>query len=160
MDAQHRLAVAVAKDVLKQTDRRSCQVQSGLYLSAKAPAAKTSKAAARSIQKNCRACAIGHAFLSIVALRNKFKFVADEDGFADVCDMQMRDRLSEAFSQDQLVLIENTFEGWFGKYFFGSQEYRSVESFYRRYQSDRARLRAIMRNIVANRGEFVLPVVA
>jgi len=106
-------------------------------------------------------------------MRNKFDFKA----FFSMADASMlRERLKEAFTFDQMVLIERAFEcdsslGLASSYVsletevdnFGERpEAKDVhkasadaETFGRKYDDSKKRLAAIMRNIIRNNGEFI-----
>lgn len=137
---------------------------------------------------NCNCCAMGGMMIATIAFRNQVS-VSDLDCFASLGIGSEKFDLSESFSEDQLILIEQAFEcgnGWYPICFdldldsievyssynnFDNEDLeileRNIETdddkenlkiikFYHKYESDEARMRGIMENIIENKGVFVL----
>lgn len=162
------LRVEVAKDVLKH--RKTLRVLAGnTYVKSshinEVNYSKPSQDIARDLQKKgCEVCALGACFLSLVALKNEF----DLDGSMILTRREITNRLRSVFSDAQMDLIEEAFEWDVEDLPYGAKEkrlnafackYRSNNTYYdpsRGYDvacSDR-RLRAIMKNIIENKGTF------
>lgn len=165
------LRVAVAKDVIKSL--KLVKVTRGTWvnfhgnLEVEAAHFKgDSKKIANAIKKNCEVCGIGACFLSLVALDNKFEF----DTF-HIPQEAMFDRLKQVFSKEQIILIENAFErgtGGFSDEYSAFDQIGMSELTFKRLEKKREqaiafgeahvvsvnRLRAIMKNIIANEGTF------
>lgn len=161
------LRVEVAKDVLKHL--KTLRVLAGnTYVWSRNSYVdfdKPSQAIARDLQKNgCEVCALGACFLSLVALKNEFDF----DGKTIFTRHEITNRLRSVFSDAQMDLIEEAFEWDVEATTCGAKEKR-LNAFACKYRnnntysdtlrsrdvvcSDR-RLRAIMKNIIKNKGTF------
>jgi hypothetical protein len=169
---RRKKAVAVAQDALAHL--KLLTVAPGRYVSVDithkpVTFAKSSKATAQALQKrkNCRVCALGACLLSTASLYNKFQFESlkkkasygEEEFIIPYSELQYR--LSEIFTQEQMDLIESAFEGrdMTGKRLPGRsslpvETVQSAIAFGSKYDVPKARLRAIMKNIVKNDGEF------
>ncbi len=150
--AARKMNIAVAEDVLKLLPR--LKPRCGMYIGystqelvareyAGKPAAL--QAAIPKLAKGCEVCAKGAMFLAHVHLYDGV------DNFSDVSE-----RVDEVFG-DQSKLIEAAFEGW-GVCWSASLK-REIDTpecvkFCNRYRSARTRLRAIMTNIIRNKGAF------
>ncbi len=154
------LAVRVAADVLESL--KVLTVVHGKYVYSEKisfEGLKGSKEQAQYLKKECDVCALGACLLSLVTLKNKFEFSAQAnyDGEKYICMgwQEVADRLSEAFTQEQIQLIEDAFEcAQLGT------SYPSTEHairFGKRYTDNKQRVRAIMKNIIRNGGEFIPP---
>jgi len=166
-EQKQTLRIAVAKDVLKSLPMLN--VEQGTYLEGDVPdalLAKDSKTVAAALKKNCTVCALGACFVSLVAIDNKFKFsfadrkCTDYGGNVDDNGNDMFARLRKLFSPVQLALIESAFECRS----MGDDcalDYDAVNwlelaiMFGKEVEDDTNRLRAIMNNIVANKGLFI-----
>lgn len=145
-----KLRIAVAQDVIDQLDAGMKSRTRYGYI--KIPARKlascvlgrSSRADARRIQRHCTVCAKGALFLSLVSLENKYdfrgSFSEESSRTVGIFHYKIQDRLSDVFSVKQLDLIENSFE-------YGPNSHERLYA--------PKRLRKIMENIIANRGEFV-----
>lgn len=155
---RRRKAVAVAKDVLKWVS--PSRAATGHYIFE--PLAErveqregnfsrlSPKAQAKVAQKTktCSVCALGACFISTIA---KYGGPGFGSYIQDTFNVDsMRATLHEVFSDEQLNEIETAYEKNLS--FRGSQK---AESFGCRYVTDIGRLRAIMRNIIANKGVFI-----
>lgn len=151
-----KLAVAIAKDVLKQLRARRYLAQPGVYLEADGAKVKGGDDLRKVLPKikKCHVCAIGAAFLSYVRLKDGVKVVAADgwpagsrppafvhpEGSHTLFSGRasaMRDLLVQAFDRDMLSDIESAFESNWGG-----------------YRTAGNRLRAIMLNIIRNKGKF------
>jgi len=174
--AMKRRAVKVAQDVLDSTRVLKVKARNGyvvystygpegLKLRTAVTSQRGSKAQAGVMKKHCEVCALGACLLSVVALENKFQFTAEGDLF--VTNKSVYDRLRSVFTPRQLTLIEDAFEtrttnGLAREYAYDNS-YVEVEGqheaqlFGMKYPTDKLRLRAIMKNIIKNGGEFIPP---
>jgi hypothetical protein len=169
--AKQRLRVAVAKDVILSLPGLKVESQNVFCavdtLPKGAMVVDDSKRTARNLQKGkiCEVCARGALFLSKIALRNNFDFDlmtgTDHPTYALYAQMYfIQDVLDDTFSREQQYLIETAFEG--------HSAFRELRDdtptqddlihralkFHNRYKKDKTRLRAIMQNVIDNKGEF------
>lgn len=165
-----RRAVAVAEDVL--VSLKVMNIYRTGYLTANSVgdvinSNKGSKQQAQALKKHCTVCALGACFLSAVSISNRFNF-KDElylsgnggGGSLQLEGSKITGRLQSVFTAHQMALIENAFE--LGKGPLISQQEQDIDAelvyasktFGRRYKNSKDRLRAIMKNIVKNGGEF------
>ncbi len=108
----------------------------------------------------CEVCAIGGLFYSQVMLGNGVQLSSSRDGLSDD---ELRRKLLQVFSSEQLQLIELAYEGrvtWTveANLLSPSQQTRCGDFCYAHRSEDggrRMRMRAIAENIIANGGEFV-----
>ena len=112
--------------------------------------------------KKCSVCAIGSLFISYVRNYNEIN-TRDIRNSSDQFNI-IYNKLKQFFNIRQLQLIEFTYEGGEGRwdsyqleeeYDFSTEEIKIAFQFHRKY-TDKDRLLAIMRNIVRNKGIFVL----
>jgi hypothetical protein len=168
-----QLRVAVAKDVLKSLNILKPAHGHGYVRSDKEAAVSIvekggddSKAIAESLKKHCNVCALGACLLSTVSLFNKFKFVSERSWWSDaayvrVNDDDLTERLGKVFTMSQMGLIEMAYEkvevgvGLQIPGFCARQGVKDAIAFGKKYRGARARLEAIMKNIVKNKGEFI-----
>jgi hypothetical protein len=165
--------VVIAKDVLEQLRTQKFIAKCGAYVDDQIhnldvfwPAEYgASLQAALPKVKNCKVCALGAVFMSKVNKFNRFN-VGDSLNSED-----LRANLKGIFSYAQLFLIEAAFEGDgndAGAYYvrgcpedvsgaLTDKDRRAAFEFCRRHEDADTRLKAIMRNIVRNKGTFVLP---
>lgn len=172
-----QLRVEVARDVLKSlpqmradTGQFAHNPSTEAYLKAQT---QPSQKAARTLQKGCYVCALGACLLSTVALDNKFDLGAGHSAEAwTPYQDDLLKRLRKLFSAEQLILIENAYETGGGYLQLSSNDamdevglkkygaklpvqiYDAI-AFGERYKDDKARMRAIMRNIIDNGGQFL-----
>ena len=146
---QPEKAVAVAKDILKHL--KSIRVKSeNTYLEMKKPLSDridnddNAQRHIDAITKNCEVCAVGACFLSYVRVFNQVT-VGDvlKAGYS-----YMQNKIRDAFPQSMLLEIEDVFE---------EHQFTSVH-LKRQYKDAKQRLRAIMLNIVQNKGKFLTEV--
>lgn len=162
---QRKMAVRIAKDVIKQLDGETLVARHAGYTiipglqdeAAIVPENNDLRDYLRKLAKKkrpCTVCALGACFLADVRRRDNFS-VNDE-----ISRISIVDRLSEIFGEAQLDLIECAYEG--DPTYVGNREttapfkegYCAVQ-FGEKHRSPDKRLRAIMRNIIANNGEFL-----
>ncbi len=142
------LAVQVAKDVINQLGlliptpgtyiRRKGLAALNIYSTA-----EILRASANVVSIDCEVCAIGASFLSMA------RVVPERvSGLRIGTTVTYKQNLYTIFSMLTVTLMEAAFEGW---------DYPDrAREFYEKYPSAKARLRAIMENIISNKGEFVL----
>jgi hypothetical protein len=132
------------------------------------------------VVKDCRACGIGACFISIVRLNDSvvpklYDCTHDtEGGRMTSVEALPFSTLKKFFSRRQLILIEAAFEGGAGGHFGPIPEWnfdwaegygdggrpvtalqKALSSYIRDNGTTKTRMAAIMKNIVANKGEFV-----
>lgn len=120
-----------------------------------------SKKIAKKLQKSstCEVCAKGALFLSTVALHNDFDFGLSNVGGIAVGGRTTVTRMYGIFTEAQLELIEIAFET---KPNGDEPAMNAYDSFARykaamfgfQYEKDITRLRAILKNIITNKGTF------
>lgn len=131
------------------------------------------KLIADKLKTNCRVCALGACLLSVVSLQNDFVFELQQGNVVGVESYDLADRLLKVFTAEQLLLIETAFECEnFTGYFTGNYDELHMGSMTRysrrlthqleiakalgeRFNDSKKRLRAIMRNMIANNGKFI-----
>lgn len=166
--------VAVAKDVLKQLAAKFYKAKRGDYfvfsglkkdINTPPKGLDTLFADLKKGGASCEVCGIGSVFASMTILGNKsncseFSLEQIHDG-RSMSDSTMRHKLNKVFSEKDRVLIEAAFEkdGELAKDNEGCFEIpenldKAVE-FGKKYKSDSGRLKAIMNNIIKNKGEFI-----
>jgi len=177
--AQRR--VLVAKDVIERLNSNQISAEEGNWCSFPEEQ-KEGESVQEVILKGerCSACGIGSIFLSLISYVNQLTFT-DKDlyGFNMMTDYENETveykKLKNVFSDSQLKLIEQSFEGGRGFFEFDSdvQDYLFYDDydkptyrgaaiqiaalrFYEKYPSENERLKAIMENIVENGGAFKL----
>jgi hypothetical protein len=94
------------------------------------------------VMRECRVCALGGMFISYAKLFNKVNAGAPKK--------PAESPLLEFFTQDQLILIEEYFEGWNTDL----AEENLVQHTDWRYSPAKDRLKLIMKNIIKNDGTF------
>jgi len=146
--------IAVCKDVLARMRYRRidqgyyCKISNNYYGEIKSMDwDESAKKHISKIEKECTVCAIGSCFLSFIRLFNHvrcgdFTYSGHSKGF-------QAKKLEEVFTLNELNEIEAAFEGFDydnGKYLY----------FIRKYETPKNRLRAIMLNIIKNKGKLVV----
>lgn len=136
--------IAIAKDVLKQM--RYWEVETTYFYSTKItqPYSNLQTQLLTLPKKSCHVCALGACFLSYVRLYDEVK----TDNYGGVMWPVIQSTLLKYFELDQLNLIEAAFELWFKFNIDFNNAYWMEEPVFR--------LRKIMQNIVANKGDFVV----
>lgn len=140
-----QMRVAIAKDVIKQIDAHIYKATQGIYFKQIIgmdgpfpihrdkyfnPITQTNVGEI----KSCQVCAIGSVILSGIRLFNEVEFGRTHKASYDAVQIW--------FDMDQAILIEKAFE-W------------QSTRFYKRYPAATDRLKAIMKNIIRNKGKFV-----
>lgn len=178
-------AVAVAKDVLKHLE--AMHVTPGTYFVGEANIEVSRSTNPQEfvdvIQKKCDVCAIGACVISHIRLFDKVRLneVIDPFDFSDLpledtknTDVKLRmspsnirSQLAKHFRKKDIYLIECAFERDYSFYADKGdekvslttrlKEARAAEKFGRQHRNARKRLAAIMRNIIRNKGHFVVP---
>ena len=152
--------VAIAKDVLEQIKIKKFKPAIGGYLNLDEPIEEEINIQELLITKEttCRVCAIGGIFASKVILGNKCDTTLDRyDTGLD--DDIMIDNLKSIFSEKELRKIEYAFEGFdvsYGDMNFSDKECSKYETFFESFENTEHRLKAIMLNIIKNKGKFVV----
>lgn len=142
---QKKMAVLLAKDVLKRLKKRYYKVlrengyarfdRSKAWLDGKVnPGDDLQKALPK--LKDCEICALGGLFLSYVALKDKVK--VNRGG--EISGIEVRDLLAKQIGRDQM--------GW------GYDPSPIEQAFEDSTGSPRQKLRQIMRNIIRNKGVY------
>ena len=178
--------VLIAKDVIKQINLgRFHAAASRFYQIAAAkpnvyPVAeyllhKSEKTMNNSVQtellKNnitCNCCAVGAMFLSSVLFVNKEKFsmfsYTETDNLVNVLEGEKgatcQNGFDKIFTRKQLKLIEICYEQGCGLFNFSGYNLpfvKRINEFCHRHQDRTDRLLAIMKNIISNKGTFILP---
>lgn len=163
--------VAVAQDVLKLLKAKKVKARTGSYLGISTSdyeatsKCKDLRGVLRKI-KSCEACALGSMLVSVVRKDNDFPMTGDTfcdwlSGGGKILDDEerMRKRLGELFSPEQLALIECAFErrDQFATDDSVPSEIGDAVDFGHGYDTATDRLKAIMQNIIDNKGQFVPP---
>lgn len=168
--------VAVAKDVLKQIESGFYTATRGGYLSLRSVQKvynvpiqlDTLLAFLKKEKAKCEVCGIGSIFVSMVNIGNKVTTQeCGLDSIEECCrvgDGIMRDKLNKIFSPEQRSLIECAFEKSTyladddHNYTADNNSIKKIENaktFGLKYKTDTDRLKAIMKNIIKNKGEFI-----
>ena len=107
--------------------------------------------------KYCSVCALGSLMLSEIRHTNKLKM---SDVGYEIDYHTYGRRLNKLFSKSQQKLMELAFEGGMGMFHVDdvkSSELDKIDTFYGEHSDQEERLRAILKNIIKNKGKFVLP---
>lgn len=181
--AMKRKAVAIANDARLQINRRKYIPTEGTYLDFdsekystnhwNADFAKPSEAEVdlQPVLNNkfqvCEVCAIGAFFASKVRVFDSCKIPAlrgfnnDNDRlYFNINSDQMRQHLKTAFTDQQIIDMENLFEGGeicgVTKYTTTFDE-NNYTSFYNRHKTEKSKMNWIVNSIIKNNGVFKLP---
>jgi len=146
-----QMRVAVAKDALKQIELEKYKACSGVYVDYELEDRIHESEPNSQVQdiikkytKPCEVCARGALLLSSI---RKFNDVT-----VSKYKKKWESKSKQIFSKQTLSLAEIAFEEW-TKLNLTSIEI-SANLFGRKYDNDEDRLKAILENIVANKGEF------
>jgi hypothetical protein len=136
--------VVVAKDVLKRLGEGRIEARRGVYIGrvSTGPAGET-----------CQACALGAVFACAINLGTKATTSIHCCRTTSSYDMTVTLAERGIFPAPELRKIEAAFEGWGAADSFEGTE--ATRRFNEGIFDDRERMARIMRNIVANKGEFV-----
>lgn len=163
----------IAKDVLAQLDAKRFKPKTGAFVRMtfrKEPDGETQICKIigdGAPPVNCQACALGAMMMAEIRHTNAIKVNACDDGEGGVYIDRGHegDRLDSYFSKSQLRLIEIAFERGGGYYressIFGTSTVftktdKRAQVLFSKASSANKRMRAIMENIVANGGKFVV----
>jgi hypothetical protein len=167
---QKQRLLAIAKDVLK--NMKYYRIERGAFCELSPPLPK--EAEGKQLQKfipelkkrkQCRVCADGALFLSAVTLYNAFKvdfglteplYLTEPPYSAGVDNETLLDFLRTKIGAKQVEYIETAFEQGDGYHDtdYNDPTSKAAGDFGRRYSSSTNRLRAILKNIIKNKGEF------
>lgn len=156
--------VEIAKDVLAQLDIKRYNAEAGTYMAwtngSYAVKAETPQAKLDMPTVSCSVCAIGAVFCSRVRLGNEIDDVDSHDGD------EMIALMADIFSEEELATMETVFEGstvvavdlnenrWQEAQTFRETVADGMEEWAEGY--DEKMLRALMQNIINNKGELKL----
>jgi hypothetical protein len=155
--------VAIAKDVIKALDAKVFKPRCGfayVYFDCNSSVSRLRELVdndqrlfgsigldeLRAIE-SCTVCALGSMFIAHSRL-------GGDVSVKDAILQNYEDKLEGYFELSQLDLIENTFESRCSD---DDVKDAGIRAFAREHKSADARLRAIMKNIIDNDGEFILP---
>lgn len=159
--------VLIAKDVIAQINIGKYKANTGNYIQdLKVSNSILNKDARKHINeiKSCEVCALGGCLISAV----KFKNTLTVNQLKDLHDV-LNDRISpqgklitSVFTKKQLQMIETAFEKGFSLWadainddnYLTGDVYDKCTEFGYKYDKDKDRLLAIMKNIVTNKGTF------
>lgn len=114
---------------------------------------------------NCQCCAQGAMMVSCTLFNNNYTVEESETfngdfndlGFKIKDDFKLKNGLNKYFSKTQLALIEQAFENRKGAFTRCSpKQAMIINKFYDKNPNDKKRLLAIMKNIIDNKGKFIL----
>lgn len=156
--------VLIAKDVLKQIKVGKYKPKVGSYTSLPGDLNISDKSVQENFNliQNCEVCALGCCLLSITKFKNKLSFSELTDEYYNT---KTRNLFSSIFSASQIALIEAAFEKrttcipWADKV-NGEDAENKVKHIYKatwfgkQYEDSTERLKAIMKNIITNKGTF------
>lgn len=162
--------VMIAKDVLGQIKTNRYLAESGTWVepnfSRNSRVSEICDSPETSIQdtfkdktiESCTVCALGGLFMSCINLNNNttlrdFDEEADDLGALIDGNRKLSNSLNRIFTREQLILIEQYFEEGAG-YFYRDDDCDLLDSFVDTYPDEQDRLKAIMENIIENKGTF------
>lgn len=162
--------VAIAKDVIANLNSKKFIAKHGSYIETIGDNKQINQFTL--LDTTCNVCAIGSLLTGRISRGNKLDINLDTllhiDDFAGEEEIKL---LKDLFTAKELRYIEYAFEGWNinDSFEFTDKEIEKVEKFFDSYinrnandyeieksRSDDKRLRAIMNNIIKNKGKFVL----
>lgn len=176
--------VAIAQDVIEQLNLQKFVATSGEYFIAEdIPNTNSLQKAIDNKEVQCSVCAMGAVFASRVRLGNECNIGAVNSTYAELGNVQVNsdnvlNYTTDIFTEEQMRIMEFCFEGrdvdmmfkpnWVYLSDFDSEEEyeaevdritelnRKCEAFYEAYYSEEDRMRAIMNNIISNKGQFII----
>jgi hypothetical protein len=107
----------------------------------------------------CEVCAKGALFISAIMKFDNFPvndLLVEDAGHIGVCASHGT-ALDAYFDESQLELIEYTFEKGNAGTCYSHEEHKKAIHFYEQYDDTHDLLVAIMKNIIKNKGTFILP---
>lgn len=169
--------VAIAKDVLEQIKLKRLSALSGTYFNLSTDLDEDKSIQANLNKVECQACALGSMMFSHIKYNNECSVAEGED----IDSRYIKGKLHNYFDESQLVLIETAFEQWKDNYNFddeanelyvgdgahsgdfltdldlGEEDLDRAGAYFDEYEfTDEERLVKIMKNIVKNKGTFVV----
>ena len=162
--AQRR--VMVAEDVLAQVKLGEIKVTSGTYLSVNQEFAgglcqDDALYDVINETRKCKACAIGSVFYSKItnygycSKDHKMSAMNRGSDGIEMFETNMVDIMADAFTEKELRTLEYAFEGYnYGGIEFSEDDGDILRKYHHKHASDKARLKAIMKNIIKNKGDF------
>lgn len=162
--------VQIAKDVIAQLDTKRLRAFEGVYVRGRGGSSnlkidpevflldETLDTEVRDLlAPQCDVCAKGGLFVAAVDRFDKLKLgddlcpIGNHGGCSDPVEY-----LTGFFEYNQLELIEYAFErGGAGDIVCGHEDmFKAAEKFGRKFRSDDARMRAIMKNVIKHNGTF------
>ena len=164
--------VIVAKDVIAQIKKGSIEPMRGnwvrMFLPKMAPESQICDIVGGKNDVVCSACALGSMMISMVRYRDNFSVRDYELGNFNYDSIHYgrpdKTGITELFTPQQQRMIECAFEAGDGFYNYSRRakcsdterkEMHKAIDFGYQYTDTKARLIAIMKNIVKNKGEFV-----
>lgn len=154
--------VFIAKDVLESLKLKKYKAEHLIYVETNTSKAdedsKFNQDFVNCDDFSCKVCALGAIFTSKVKIANGF-----ESGFdlylynPDLDDREMRNNLEKYFSRSQLKAIEHAFEGFENDVEDSCKTLDSkYKKFHKSYPNADKRMKAIMNNIIKNKGTFII----
>jgi len=168
--------VAIAKDVLSQIRSKKITPKHLEYYQNKAAERKKLCSAIKSAEPNselrdvlkkvpsCNVCARGAIFVSAIKLFNNFavKKLGNVDEDFPIDTDSIFSIGGRYFSKKQALLIEVAFEGridvldYDERDALSNDQYDAAVDFYKSFKNAKDRMVGIMKNIIKNKGEFVI----
>lgn len=158
--AQRR--VAIAKDVLKHL--RTMRIAAGQYLHGYIESGidngEDAQARLPEIRKKCNVCAMGACLLGHIGAFDRLKMNSMFTSYGSplVDREEIVEILKNSFQKSDLLLIEAAFEKTYYSWtldVLSKEKILAAVRFGRKNGPPRKRLKAIMRNIVKNNGDFI-----
>lgn len=159
--------VEVAKDVLEQLKTNQYTPNTGFYINIVSNCEESDDIQSHfSEVRRCEVCQIGAIILSVTRFRNKLTFGDVGTNMYYMNHDKINEILKGIFTADQLLLIEHAFEGYdpFADRYsiegmdndidLTPQEIERITDFRSHYRKSNTLMRAIMENIIANKGTF------
>lgn len=155
-------AVAVAKDVLKHLD--AMKVKDGHYFELITNERKVRdlegdlQEHAEEVQANCQVCLLGACVLSKARLYDAVSMEAFRDMEIYCSDDDVRDTLADIFDIDTINCMEAAFEGESFSWMRPTSYRLILEAmkFGNQFADRKECVRAVMENIIANNGRFIV----
>lgn len=163
---QDEKRVRIAKDVLASlkankiiaTPGSYCDVNSNNYKSLENKSFQ--KLLLKENEVSCEVCAIGSLFVSLVSRENDFRFKSNQlisGGTEAVLGIKdMIKKLHPLFTKKQLFLMELVFEGDDINNKFKDKTEEKAYQIYKKFNTYEERLKYIMKNVIKNKGKFIL----
>ena len=151
-----KLAVKIAKDALKIIKSENIIAGHSFFRSVTVNKPLVRKNLSQLLNDStCEICAKGALFLGYVD--KSYTVESSEFGGISLGDREVCEVLRNAFSEEELDFIEYVYEyGVTGK-LPANISRDKADSFYFQYDNDQELLEAILKNIIQNNGEFILP---